>query len=124
MRLVSSALLFMAVLLCGCSDELAAAGAGATPSPLVGCTLQGPTVAPAAVTIAVADTVRLRATLSACDDPSDTTRFTWQSSDTLVARVDSSGLVRGVSKGAATIIASEVQAPTVQGAGAITVVPR
>ncbi len=62
------------------------------------------TVSPAADTIAPGDTLRLGA--EAFDANGHTVAgaaFTWSSSDASVARVDASGLVRGVGEGTATI---------------------
>ena len=64
-------------------------------------------VSPAADTIAPGDTLRLGA--EAFDANGHTVAgaaFTWSSSDASVARVDASGLVRGVGEGTATITAT------------------
>ena len=64
-------------------------------------------VSPAAVTIALGDTVRL--TAEGFDENGHLvagTEFSWSSSDVSVAVVDASGLVRGVGEGTATITAT------------------
>ncbi len=61
-------------------------------------------VSPAADTLAVGETVRLSATAADANGHAvGTAGFTWSSSDTLVAEVDDSGLVRGVGEGTATV---------------------
>ena len=76
-------------------------------------------VSPSADTVALGDTLRLVA--EAFDDNGhvvDGAEFTWSSSDVSVARVDGSGLVRGIAEGTATITAD---AGDVRGSSAITV---
>ncbi len=73
------------------------------------------TVAPAAATIAVNASVQLTANVS---PPKAATSVTWSTSNAAVATVSSSGLVRGVAAGTATITAS---AGGVTGASAVTV---
>ncbi|MDE0081131.1 MAG: Ig-like domain-containing protein [Gammaproteobacteria bacterium] len=76
-------------------------------------------VSPAADTVALADTLRLIA--EAFDDNGhaiEAAEFGWSSSDSSVAQVDESGLVKGVSEGMATITAS---AGNASGASEITV---
>ena len=64
-------------------------------------------VSPSAATVEFRDTVQL--TAEAFDENGHVVagaEFTWSSSDTLVATVDESGLVRGIGAGAATITAT------------------
>ncbi len=64
------------------------------------------TVSPLADTIAPGDTLRLVAkALDENGHPVEGTVFAWSSSDVSIARVDRSGLVRGVAEGVATITA-------------------
>ena len=77
------------------------------------------TVSPAADTIAPGDTLRLGAeAFDANGHAVAGAAFTWSSGDTPVARVDASGLVRGVGEGTATITAISGSA---QGTSEITV---
>ena len=82
-------------------------------------------VTPATHTLATGDTVRLAAT--ATDDNGHVVAdaaFSWTSSDTAVASVDSLGLVRGVAEGTATVTAAVGDAGGgVEGAAEITVLP-
>ena len=67
-------------------------------------------VSPAADTlVALGDTVRLAAEATDANGHAvaAVTEFSWSSSDTLVARVDNSGLVTGIDAGTATITARE-----------------
>ena len=76
-------------------------------------------VSPTADTLAVDDTVRLSATATDANGhvvPS--AEFAWSSSDTLVARVDDSGLVRAVREGMATVMVTSAGA---EASAAITV---
>ena len=69
------------------------------------------TVSPAADSLAVGDTVRLSATAAdANGHVVPNAEFAWSSSDTLVAVVDDSGLVRGIGEGMATITVNSVGA--------------
>ena len=79
-------------------------------------------VAPATATLLTGDTLRLVA--EAFDEnahPVESAEFTWSSSDSSVATVDGSGLVRGVAEGVASVTAI---AGSVRGTAEITVVPR
>jgi Tol biopolymer transport system component len=61
---------------------------------------------PTADTVVVEDTVRIRATArDAAGKPLTNQSIAWRSSDTQVAHVDDNGLVRGLSRGSATITA-------------------
>ena len=63
-------------------------------------------VAPATATLLTGDTLRLVA--EAFDEnahPVESAEFTWSSSDSSVATVDGSGLVRGVAEGVASVTA-------------------
>ena len=64
------------------------------------------TVSPAAVTLPVGNTVTLTATATYADGTTGTPSATWGTSDATVATVNSSGIVTGVSRGAARITAS------------------
>ena len=79
-------------------------------------------VSPPAATVAVGDTLRLVA--EAFDENAhriEGAEFDWSSSDSSVARVDGSGLLRGVAEGAASVTAA---AGNARGTAEITVVPR
>ena len=76
-------------------------------------------VSPSADTVPAGDTLRLVA--EAFDENEhriESAEFTWSSSDSSVATVDGSGLVRGVTEGAASVTASAASA---QGTARITV---
>lgn len=118
MRLALSVLLLV---MTGCTDPVHRMIETTSPPPTTGC-LSLMIVSPASATLAIGDTVRIHA--SAGCSPTPFTQFTWRVSDTTVAAVDNGGLVRGVGKGTATVIASAVQSPNVQGASAITVVTK
>ena len=76
-------------------------------------------VSPEADTLAVGDTVRLSATaIDTNGNAIPDAEFAWSSSDTLVAEVDDSGLVRGVGEGMATV---SVASAGVEASAAITV---
>ena len=79
-------------------------------------------VSPSAGTVSVGDTLRLVA--EAFDENAhrvESAEFTWSSSDSSVATVDGSGLVRGIAEGAASVTATTGSA---HGTAEITVVPR
>ena len=79
-------------------------------------------VAPAADTLLTGDTLRLVA--EAFDENAhriEGAEFDWSSSDSSVATVDGSGLVRGVAEGVASVTAT---AGSARGTAEITVVPR
>ena len=79
-------------------------------------------VSPPADTVAVGDTLRL--VVEAFDQNEhrvEGVEFTWSSSDSSVATVDGSGLVRGVTEGVASVTASAASA---QGTARITVTRR
>ncbi len=124
MRFVLSVLCGVLVLSGYSNDVLGGVATTTPPAPAFACTAQGPSVSPAAATLSVGDTLRIHAAMPPC--PFDTVHvsFSWESSNSAVAAVDSTGLVRAVAKGVATIIASGVQAPAVQAAAAITVVSK
>ena len=76
-------------------------------------------VSPAADTLAVGDDVRLSAAAAdANDHVVPGAEFAWSSSDTMVARVDDTGLVRAVAEGMATVTVSSAGTET---SAAITV---
>jgi hypothetical protein len=81
-----------------------------------------PTVNPLTATLHPGDTLRLHAMASAGCTPI-TTQWRWRSSDTLIAKVDSLGLVLARRQGIAAIIAEAVVDPAIKGAAAITVTP-
>jgi Bacterial Ig-like domain (group 2). len=88
--------------------------------------IQEPFVTPAAATLHVGDTITLSVKGGPCVGDGGTVqpRWTWRSSDSTVATVDSSsGLVRAQGKGSTTIISTLVGEASVNGAGSITVVP-
>ena len=87
-------LLLVAAVLAGLSCADATEPDGPPPAPSV-------SVTPAADTLAVGRTLRLRATVTGTGE-----RVVWASSDDSVATVDASGLVTGVTQGSATITAS------------------
>ena len=77
-------------------------------------------VSPSAETVGLGGTLQLAAVgFDHNGDAVEGIRFSWESSDVAVARVDASGLVRGVAEGTATITAS---AGSGQGTAEITVV--
>src|SRR6185369_7101996 len=75
---------------------------GTTPVTVSGCKLLGISISPTAATIAPSGSVALAATGN-CEDGTSfdvTTTATWKSSDTSIATVSSTGLVKGVAVGA------------------------
>ena len=79
-------------------------------------------VSPSAATVALGDTLRLVA--EAFDENAHSVEgavLNWWSSDSSVARVDGTGLVRGVAEGVASVTAT---AGSARGTAEITVVPR
>ena len=94
----------------GSATITATAGSGSgTAAVTVAQVVSAVAVSPAADTlVAFGDTVRLTATATDGNGHTVATEpeFSWSSSDTLVARVDDSGLVTGVDKGTATITAT------------------
>ena len=98
----------------------AAGGVSGTAALMVEQMVSAVTVEPAADTLVAGDTLRLSA--EAADGNGHTVtgaEFEWASSDTLVAVVDSSGLVTGITAGAATVAATS---SGVAGGAEITVV--
>lgn len=91
------------------------------------CNLPEAFVTPAAATLHIGDTLTLSVKGGPCPQGGTTTqppRWTWRSSDSAIATVDSSsGLVRARAKGSTTIISTLVSDAAIQGAGNITVVP-
>ncbi|WP_419947999.1 Ig-like domain-containing protein [Candidatus Palauibacter sp.] len=87
-------ILLVAAVLSGLSCADATEPAAPPPPPAV-------SVTPAADTLAIGHTLRLRATVTGAGG-----RVIWTSSDDSVAAVDASGLVTGVTAGTATITAS------------------
>ena len=88
-----------------------------TPGP---CFDLGPMVSPNTATIAVGDTVRVRAFMTQCITPSDTTAL-WTSVQPAIANVDSFGLVTGLAPGIATIRVAPRSAPNIVAVVTITV---
>lgn len=79
-------------------------------------------VAPAVGTLLMGDTLRLVAeTFDENAHRIESAEFTWSSSDSSVATVGGSGLVRGIAKGVASVTAT---AGSAHGTAEITVVPR
>ncbi len=79
-------------------------------------------VVPAVGTLLMGDTLRLVAeTFDENAHRIESAEFTWSSSDSSVATVDSSGLVRGVAEGVASVTAT---AGSAHGTAEITVAPR
>jgi uncharacterized protein YjdB len=74
---------------------------------------KGPTLSPAFPSVAVGDTVRVRASLDFTCPGTPPISFVWSSVDSLVARVDSSGLVTGRRAGTTTLQARSPQAVNV-----------
>jgi hypothetical protein len=107
-----------AVAAIACSDQAPKSSLRAD-TPVVDC-FGEPRVSPASATLHIGDTLRLSYSLSCT---TTLTAHRWSSSRDTVATVDSAGLVRGVSGGIVTIIATAVADPSVRGAAAITVVP-
>jgi hypothetical protein len=79
-------------------------------------------ISPNAVTLAPGTTQRLRAGPFSCGSPGDTLAV-WTSLDTLVASVDTSGLVTARRPGTATVRAASWRAPSIVGVATVTVVP-
>jgi len=117
MRVIVSACLVLAIVACSRDTS-------SPPSQDVGCVASGAVVVPSIATLHSGDTVRASASLPPCSGRPAFVEFRWRSSDTLVASVDPiAGLVRARRSGVATIIASAVLDPNVQGAMALSVVP-
>jgi hypothetical protein len=76
------------------------------------CQLSGPSLRPALVELTPGDTARIRYGAPPCSPPGDTLA-TWAALDTLVAVVDSTGLVTARRAGATTIRVSPRGAPAV-----------
>jgi hypothetical protein len=101
-----------------CSDKSSAVDPPVAPA----CITVGARVVPGSATIQSGDTLRARVIDPPCSAPM---QYTWSSSDTSHAKVDSlSGLIQGRLPGLVTITASAVSDPAVKGAMALTVVPR
>jgi hypothetical protein len=88
----------------------------ASPGP----TVRAIVISPATTTVALANSTRLAATVSADDGVSTT--VSWSSSNPAVASVSGDGLVTGVATGSATISARSTVQPAVSGSAAITVI--
>src|SRR2546426_761827 len=87
------------------------------------------TVTVAGDTVGIADSGKLVAKVVVGGEPKPGTRLTWSSSDPAVATVDAQGLVRGLTRGSATITAELGRTPftagAVRGTGTVrVVVPR
>jgi len=100
---------------CGHTDR-----AATDPTFVVGCTLLGPRVAPSLATLHPGDTLRVAATESTCAGTT-AAPVQWTSSDTSVATVGASGLVRAHARGTATIVATDVRDISIKGAMALVV---
>jgi hypothetical protein len=100
---------------CGRSDR-----AVTDPTFDVGCSLLGPRVSPSLATLHPGDTVRVAATESTCSGTTPAP-VQWTSSDTSVATVGASGLVRAHARGNATIVATDVRDISIKGAMALVV---
>ena len=117
MRVVVSASLVLTIVACSRDTS-------SPPPEDVGCVASGAVVVPSVATLHSGDTVRVTASLRPCPGFPAFVEFRWRSSDTLIATVDPiAGLVRARRAGTATIIASAVLDPNVQGAMALAVVP-
>jgi len=110
-----------AAFMTACSDQAPKAAIRAD-TPVVDCSLGGARVSPASATLHIGDTLRLSYSFG-CSTTSISTAHRWSSSRDTIATVDSAGLVRGVSGGTVTIIATAVADPNVKGAAAITISP-
>jgi uncharacterized protein YjdB len=84
------------------------------------CMALGPTVSPNQATIAVGDTVRIRANIVRCVAPADTAAV-WTSLQPAIANVDSFGLVTGLTPGVATIRVAARSAPNIVAVSTVTV---
>ena len=85
------------------------------------CTDLGPAVSPNQATIAVGDTVRIRATVALCPGQGADGSLLWTSVQPAVANVDSFGLVTGLAPGVATIRVAPRGAPNVVAVATVTV---
>jgi hypothetical protein len=100
---------------CGRSDR-----AATDPTFDVGCSLLGPRVSPSLATLHPGDTLRVAATESTCSGTTSAP-VQWTSSDTSVATVGASGLIRAHARGTATIVATDVRDISIKGAMALIV---
>ena len=87
----------------------------------VSCLVSEVTVSPAQVYMNVGERLRVTALTRGCPGPQTPAIVRWSSSDTLIARVDSTGLIETRKAGAASIIAKLVADPTVQAAMIVNV---
>jgi uncharacterized protein YjdB len=101
----------------------AAASMADAPPQDIGCSLIGVRVSPSTATLVVGDSARLTAILSRCA-PTKPAGVHWQSSGSEIVSVDSSGILRGVKAGQATVIAWLNADSTVKGAAVVLVNPR
>lgn len=93
--------------LASCRDTSAPVGPDASPGGRAAATVATTTVTPSSATIAVSDTVRLTVTAESGGGQTINGRqATWESSDTTVATVSTSGLATGVGAGTAGITAT------------------
>ena len=82
----------------------------------ISCTVGGITVSPATATIPVGGGVRVAVIVRECGKDPVQSAARWFSSDSTIARVDSTGLVVGRKVGTVSIIGKLVVDPTLQGA--------
>ena len=108
----------MGTVSCGGSEKSATG-----PSTQVDCVLLGLRVSPSLANLQPGDTLRALALNNPPCYPAPTTGVTqWRSSNTSIATVGATdGLVRALSRGQVTIIASDPRDPSVQGAMALVV---
>ncbi len=109
----------------GIGGATVTATAGAASGEAVVTVMQAPSsvvVSPPADSVAVGDTLRLVAeAFDQNENRVESVEFTWSSSDSSVATVDGSGLVRGVAEGVASVTATAASA---RGTAGITVTRR
>ncbi len=85
------------------------------------CLLRSVTLSPNQATIAVGDTVRIRASVPQCNGQPADTSAVWTSLQPAVANVDSFGLVTGLAPGVATVRVASRAAPNIVSTSTITV---
>lgn len=113
----AGAFIFAAVVVAAC-DERSAGLSATAPTPCTDTTTASVTMAPATATLAVGDSVRVNASTGCAGVGT----FTFSSTNPGVATVNAStGTVRALAAGDATIIATNTVNPLVQGSTIVTV---